>query len=351
MKVKITPDYIRQVDRDGMWDHLINFPSHWQEAVEFTKKVEWGIRADRIKNICFAGMGGSAIGADLLRAYSLDSCPVPVYVNRDYDIPAWVDDYTLFVACSFSGNTEETLSSLEQAREQGAQIVAVTSGGRLLVESSGEGYGYVKIPGGMPPRAALAYSFVPLFRLFHDLGYIDQPIEVLETTQAHLREQGEVLSDLDENRALEIAREIQDTLPIIYTGGGLTGPVGLRWRCQFEENSKVLAYGNQIPEMNHNEIVGWEQTAHLTGRLSVIILEDESDHPKVKQRMQIVKEMVDDLTVFSTRIPTRGEERLTRQFSLVQLGDWVSFYLALVNGVDPTPIAKIELLKSRLAEL
>lgn len=349
--MNLTKDRLSEIDKDNMWDNLVNFPDHWREAMEFTRELDWAVNREKIRNICFSGMGGSAIGADLITAYTMNECNIPVYVNRNYDIPGWVNENTLFVACSFSGNTEETLSALNLAQDKGAQIVAVTSGGKLLVEASGEGYGYVKIPGGMPARAALAYSFVPLYRLFEYLGFIHEGIDALEETASLIQEQVSVLSDFEDNQALNIARDLQDTLPIIYTSSGLMEPVGLRWRCQFEENSKILAYGHTVPEMNHNEIVGWEQTAHLTGRLSVIMLEDREAHEKVKQRMQIVRDLVGDLTVNVTVLRTTGQCRLARQLSLVQFGDWVSLYLALINDVDPTPIAKIDLLKSRLAEL
>jgi len=349
--MEITPEFLKDIDTDDMLGKLEGFPSQWREAVDLTRDVSWPIDSSRIRNVCISGMGGSAIGADIIRTHSLDQCPVPVFVNRRYDLPQWVGAHTLFVACSFSGNTEETLHALQQAKSKNAQIVAVTSGGKLLLEASREDYGYVKIPGGMPPRAALAYSFVPLFQLFNYLGFTDEGADALEETAKMLEEQAIILSETLNNPALMIAREIQDTLPIIYTGSGLLESVGLRWRGQFEENSKVLSYGNSIPEMNHNEIVGWEQVAHLTGRLSVIMLEDEDDHPKEKQRMQIVKELVEELTVYSTQLKSFGNSRLARQFSLIQIGDWVSFYLALINEVDPTPIAKIDLLKSRLAEL
>lgn len=351
MNEELTSQTLLDVDRDDMWGKLVHFPDHWTEIAASTQQKSWSLDSDSIDNVCLSGMGGSAIGADLLRSYTAGSSPVPVYVNRGYDIPHWVGKNTLFVACSFSGNTEETLSALDHAIERGAQVVAVTSGGQLLVKASREDFDYVKIPGGMPPRAALAYSFVPLFRLFQSLGYIDEDESALEETAELLRDQVRQLSDMDGNQALTIAREINETLPVIYTGHGLLEPVGLRWRGQFGENSKILAYGNTIPEMNHNEIVGWEQTAHLTGRLSVIMLEDESDHPKVQKRMKIVRELVEDQSVFLTRLRSAGESRLARLFSLVQLGDWVSVYLALINNVDPTPIAKIDLLKSRLAEL
>lgn len=339
------------IDRDNMWGKLVDFPRQWSEAIALTEETDWAIEPQRVRNICLAGMGGSAIGGDLIRTYTAGSTRFPFVVNRHYEVPGWVDRHTLFIASSYSGNTEETLAAMGEAVSRGAQVVAITSGGRLLVEASREGYGYVKIPGGLPPRSALAYSFVPLFRLFHTLGCIDEPQQVLERTGRMLGEQVQQLSDPENSRALQIARKLLDTLPVIYTGPGLLESVGMRWRCQFEENSKLLSYGNTVPEMNHNEIVGWEQVAHLTGRISVLILEDEQEHEKVRQRMEIVREMVDGLAVYVTKLRTSGESRLSRQFSLVQLGDWVSLYLALINSVDPTPIAKIDLLKSRLAEL
>ncbi|MEX0995255.1 MAG: bifunctional phosphoglucose/phosphomannose isomerase [Balneolaceae bacterium] len=347
----ISKEMIERIDQEGMWQKLCSFPRHWKESMEITQEVEWDIDKSRIRSVCFAGMGGSSIGADLVRAYTVNSCPVPVSVIRDYEIPGWVDDHTLFIACSFSGNTEETLSTLETAKERGAQLFAVTSGGRLLVEASREGFGYIKVPGGFPYRAALGYTFVPLFRLFQFLGYTPEGEEALDETAELLEEQVELYSNTDENRALSLARELMDTLPIIYAGSELTDPVAWRWRTQMEENAKTLSYGNRFPEMTHNEIVGWDQITHLTGRLAVFMLQDKEDNPRVTQRMKIVRDLIEDQTVFITRVGSTGYSRLARQFSLVQLGDWVSVYRALLEGVDPTPIAKIDLLKNRLAEL
>lgn len=350
MNAEHTPGRFRNVDRDNMWSLLFRFPDQWREAMAICQTASWNLDRSRIRNVLFAGMGGSAIGADLIRAYSLNSSPVPVYVNRNYRLPSWVDEQTLVVACSFSGDTEETLSALDEAMERGAQVAAVTSGGKLLMKMSAEGRNYVKVPGGMPPRAALAYSFVPLFSLFSYLGFLKESDTVLEETAVLLEEQARFLSDTESSRAMDLARQIQDTMPILYTGPDLLDPVGTRWCCQFEENAKILSYRNVVPEMNHNEIVGWEQVAHLTGRISVILLEDREDHPKVLQRMQIVREMVEEKAVHVARFNPTGNSRLARQFSLVQLGDWVSFYLAMLNGVDPTPITQIDLFKSRLAE-
>lgn len=343
-------EHIQTIDSQNMRELLVSFPEQWQEAMDITDELDLRVDRDRISKICFVGMGGSAIGADLIRAYSYKTCPFPVQVVRHYEIPNWVDEHTLFIACSFSGNTEETLTALAAARNSGAQTIGVTSGGELMLKAAKEGFDYIKIPGGMPPRAALGYSFVPLYRIFQHLGFLDEGDTALKETADFLSEQNELLSDPEDNEALALAEELNDTLPIFYSDATMMEPVNLRWRGQFAENAKTLSYGNTLPEMNHNEIVGWERIVHLTGRLSVVMLKDKEDNPRVKRRMEIVEELVEDQTASMHVLKTRGETRLARMFSLIQIADWTSFYLAVLNDVDPTPIAKIDLLKSKLAE-
>lgn len=343
-------NYIRSVDSQNMWDLLVDFPQQWSEAMKMTEEIELTVDQARIKNICFAGMGGSAIGADLIRAYSYKTCPYPIQVIRHYEVPQWVGEHTLFIGCSYSGNTEEVLSALEGARRQGAQSMAVTAGGQALLAAARQDFDYVKIPAGLPARAALGYSFLPLFRLFQQLGYIDEGEEALKETRQFLTEQNELLSDPSDNEALYLAENLNDTLPIIYSDALLMQPVNLRWRNQFEENAKTLAFGNSFPEMSHNEVVGWEDITHLTGRLTVIKLQDQEDNERVQRRMEVVDDLIADQTSSLHLLKTRGRSRLTRLFSLIQLADWTSFYLAMVNEVDPTPVAKIDLLKRRLAE-
>lgn len=348
--MELTKSDIEMYDTQQMWDLLAGFPNQWDEATKFTEELDLMLEPGQIDNICIAGMGGSAIGGDLIRAYSSESCPVPVQVIRDYTVPGWVGGDTLFIASSFSGNTEETLSALSVARERGAQTAAITSGGQLLLKATQGEFDYIKIPGGMPPRAALGYSFVSLFRIFQFLGYLDEGDEALSETEVLLNDQGTLLANLQDSEALALAGDLMDSLPIIYSNSTLLEPVNIRWRCQFEENSKTLAYGNTLPEMNHNEIVGWEHIAHLTGRLSVILLIDEEEDPRLKKRMHIVKELIEDQVTSISILKSRGESRLTRMFSLIQMADWTSYYLAILNEVDPTPIPKIDLLKSKLAE-
>jgi len=343
-------EHIETIDTQDMWQLLVNFPNQWDESIKQTEDLDLKLDTDRINNVCFAGMGGSAIGADLLKAYSYDSCPVPVQVVRHYRIPSWVDEHTLFVGCSFSGNTEETLSALNEAKERGAQLIGITSGGELMLKARKEEFNLVRIPGGMPPRTALGYSFVPLFRIFKKLGYLKEDSEVLFETEKFLLEQASLFADFEDNEALALARDLQDSLPVVYSDATHMAPVNLRWRCQFEENAKTLAYGGELPEMNHNEIVGWEYIAHLTGRLSVIMLVDDEDDSRVQKRMRIVRELIEDQAASYHVLKTKGTSRLTRMFSLIQMADWTSFYLAILHEEDPTPIAKIDLLKSKLAE-
>lgn len=343
-------EHIKTIDSQNMWGFLAGFPRQWKEAMQMTENLDLTVDQERINKICFAGMGGSAIGADLIRAYSYKTCPYPIQVIRHYEIPNWIDENTLFIACSFSGNTEETLTALAGARDKGAQTIGVTSGGELMLKAAKEDFDYIKIPGGMPPRAALGYSFVPLYRIFQYFGFVDEQDGALKETATFLSEQNDLLSNPEDNEALNLAEELNDTLPIFYSDSTMMEPVNLRWRGQFAENAKTLAYGNTLPEMNHNEIVGWERIVHLTGRLSVVLLIDREDNPRVQRRMEIIEELVKDQTSSIHVLKTRGQTRLTRMFSLIQLADWTSFYLAVLNNIDPTPIAKIDLLKSKLAE-
>jgi len=343
-------DRIRAIDSQNMGDFLKGFPRQWKEAMEFTQNLNLSIDRSRIQKICLVGMGGSAMGGDLMRGYTYSTCALPFQVVRHYQVPGWVDEQTLFIACTYSGNTEEVLTALKDAKNRGAQIVGITSGGELLRKAAREEFDCIKVPGGLPGRAALAYNFVPLYRIFQYLGFLDEGERALVETQQFLEEQNELFANPADNEALNLAEELNQTLPIIYSDATMMEPVNVRWRSQFGENAKTLAYGNTLPEMNHNEIVGWERVIHLTGRLSVVILEDRDDNKRVQQRMEIVRELINDQVASLHILKTRGDSRLTRLFSLVQFADWTSYYLALLDEIDPSPVAKIDLLKSKLAE-
>ncbi|HKJ45428.1 MAG TPA: bifunctional phosphoglucose/phosphomannose isomerase [Balneolales bacterium] len=342
---------IKEIDREGMWGFTSAFPDQWDQATELSRDLNITTDAARIKNVVITGMGGVAMGGDLVRAYAENQNKIPVVVFRHYELPAWVGEETLVIACSYSGDTEETIIALEEAQARGAQLICITSGGKLLELARKYDIDHIQIPSGLPSRSALAYSFIPQFRIFKELGFITAEENTLEISSRFLHAQEEKLSNFNENEALSLAREIQDTLPVIYSDSRLMAPVNIRWISQFEENAKTLSYGNYFPEMTHNEIVGWEQIAHLTGRLSVIFLSDKEDNDRVKKRMEITKELISEQVAGLYVLKTQGHDRLTRLLSLVQFADWTSLYLAILNKTDPTPVAKIDLLKMKLADV
>ncbi len=348
--IELSESAIRNIDSENMWDLLVAFPDYWDKAILFTADLDLNINKPGVKNVIISGMGSSSIAGDLIKAYAAPFCPVPVEVRRHYELPGWVDEHTLFLACSYSGDTEETLFSIEEAQKRGAQIICITSGGRIWEKVKADELNCIKIPGGISARAALAYSFIPYYRIFQEMGFLEEEENSLKETSDFLHQQIGKFSNYEENEALNLAREIQDTLPIIYSDTSMMEAVNLRWCGQLEENAKTLTYSNLFPEMNHNEIVGWEQIAHLTGRMSVIMLYDEDDNARVRTRMEITRELISEHVAGFHILVTQGESRLTRLFSLVQFADWTSIYLAFLNDVDPTPVAKIDLLKKKLAE-
>ncbi|HKI47393.1 MAG TPA: bifunctional phosphoglucose/phosphomannose isomerase [Balneolales bacterium] len=349
--VSLTQKKIAAVDSENMFKLVRDFPNHWQKAMSYSK--DQGIKVDisRVRNIMISGMGGSAISGDLIGAYVEDRLPIPLIVNRHYRLANWVREDTLFIGCSYSGNTEETLTATNEALGRGAQVIVMTSGGALLDLAQKRDLQYIKIPGGLPPRAALAYKFIPLYQFFRNVGFIEEDDNPFSETLNLLLEQNQSYQNFEENEALSLAETVKDTLCVIYSDGKLMAPVNVRWRTQFEENAKTLCYGGVLPEMNHNEIVGWENVAHLTGRLSVIFLRDKEDDPRVTKRINVTREIIEESAASVHTFRSRGESRMARMFSLIQFGDWVSLYLALITNTDPTPIVRIDLLKRKLAEV
>jgi glucose/mannose-6-phosphate isomerase len=305
-----------------------------------------------ISHIVVSGMGGSAIGGDVVRAVTAASLRVPLLVSRDYRLPGFIDSSTLVVASSYSGNTEETLSSYEQARAAGATIICLTSGGKLAALARDYGHPVIQLPAGLPPRAALGYSAIILFGTLTALG-------VLPDMAGHFDETVAILNGLvtrygpgapeSGNQAKIIARSLWGRLVGVYASNALLDPAAVRWRGQIEENAKNLAFHHLLPEMNHNELVGWELPAQVLQQVGVVFLRDRGDHPQVQRRFDFTREIVAQKTSVVHEVWTEGESLLARIFSLICLGDFVSYYLACLNAVDPTPVPVIETLKQKLA--
>ena len=319
------------IDNSNMLKVIEDFPQQCKTAMELPKGMAVSGKIDKI---VVAGMGGSAVSGDLLKTFMHDS-KIPVFVVRDYKVPNFVDEKTLFFAVSYSGNTEETLSAFEDASRKNAKIIAVTGGGQLGAMAKK----VIKIPGGLQPRSALGYLFFPVLGVLSNSGIIDVKNNELE-------ELFSILSKADEFKAAgeRLAKKIQNKIPIVYSSE-LFGAVAYRWKTQLNENSKVAAFHHVFAEMNHNELVGY-QSMNKNDFISIFI-RDKFDSERIKKRMDITKEIISS-KVDVEEIFTRGEHLLSRIFSGVYCGDFASYYLALANKIDPTPVTVIENLKKKL---
>ncbi|MDW7679945.1 MAG: bifunctional phosphoglucose/phosphomannose isomerase [bacterium] len=343
---------IKATDKHDMLQLLLNFPEQFKTAVEIGKSITHQLDPDKIHHLIFAGMGGSAIGGDLIVSCLAPQLNIPAMVNRNYRLPNFVNQKSLVVICSFSGNTEESLSCYEDAKSKNAHVLCVSSGGELKSRAERDGFPIIVVPGGMPPRCALAYLCIPALIFLTKTGFAElHPNDVSETQQLLEQKANAYAPDQSENQAIQIAQNLSNRLPIIYSCTDLLHVAAMRWKGQFSENAKVHAFFNVFPELNHNEIVGWEKLPDFLTRTQILYLKDREDHPRSKKRMAITGKILEKVTNPVIELETEGESRLARLFSMIYLGDMVSFYLAMLYNVDPTPVEKIQLLKDQLKKL
>lgn len=345
---------IEKYDKSSMLELIESFPDQCQDAkcIGDDLSLPEGFKSS-YKNIVCTGLGGSAIGADLVRSYVAFDAKIPIFVNRNYNLPNFVDKDTLVIVSSYSGDTEEVLSAYRDARARGSKAIVITSGGKLANAAEEDDVLCINIPGGFPPRAALGYSFFPLLMLFSKLGIIKDQSGSIDDAIHNLRKLknnriGYKIKH-QENLAKKIANEILNKFIVIYGAQDHIDSVVTRWRGQFAENSKTLASSHVFPEMNHNEIVGWENPKKVLKDFAVIILRDAQDHPRISRRMDVTKHILKKEKIQVIEVHSTGKGLLARIFSLIYIGDFVSFYLAILNGIDPTPIGRITYLKKELA--
>jgi glucose/mannose-6-phosphate isomerase len=303
--------------------------------------------------VAVLGMGGSGISGDVVAALAPGAgLAVPVVTVKGYSLPAFVGSRTLVFAVSYSGNTEETLDCLEQAREAGARLVAVSSGGRLVQVAEKEGIPLFKIPGGLQPRASLGYLFVPILSALERMGLVrgtlDELRSAVETLSERSREYGRA-ADLESNPTKRLAKDLVGYMPVVYGSEGPLAVAALRWKAQLNEMAKVPAFSNSFPELNHNETVGWQNLEEIGSRCHLVVLRERNEHPRIASRIDITLDLLSDSFGRVSQIYARGSNRLERMLDIMYFGDFTSVYLALALGQDPTPVARIEELKKRLA--
>jgi glucose/mannose-6-phosphate isomerase len=353
MPITLSQEEIARIDRDDMAARIAGFPAQAREGIAIGRAARISLRIRGLKQIVFCGLGGSAIAGDLLRCLLADQLRIPFIVNRHYTLPRSVGPDTLVIVSSYSGNTEETNAAHREALRKKARVLCITSGGTTARLARLRGTPCILIPGGSPPRAALAYSFFPLLIVLGKLGLIRRPDRGIAETLELCEAKAEIyrLPDAAVNPAFRLAQSIAGRITVIYSSTGPLEAVNTRWRGQIAENSKSLCFGHLLPEMNHNELVGWEVLRDQMREMAVLFLRDRGDHPRVAVRIDVTRGLLGQVTPHVQEIWSEGNSPLARLFSLVHLGDWVSYYLALLHGVDPTPVAAIDHLKRELAEI
>lgn len=320
------------IDSQNMKEVLDRFPQQIKEAYHLGDSI----RVDKpVNKILLIGMGGSVIGGKLLKDY-LD-LPLPVETCHDYDIPAWVDDSTLVIATSYSGNTEETISSYRKARRKNAFIIVLTSGGRLLKMAQMAKQQVVLLPEHLQPRNAVAYTFFPILSILENAKLIPGQASMVKKVVDALKKPG------FEKVAKGLVEKLYNKVPLIYASQQFSG-VAYRWKTQFNENSKIMAFYHTFPELDHNAITGFE---HVVGHFEVIMLKSNLDTPRMQKKMTITEKMIRercDLTVLNMK----GEHHLVQMFTAIYIGDLASYFLALRYKVDPSPVELVERLKKEM---
>jgi glucose/mannose-6-phosphate isomerase len=346
--MQLTPEAITSVDGAGQLADIVALPEHLRDAL-------WRVESAKLEpddspgGLVVAGMGGSAIGGLLARAALGDRASRPIVISRDYGLPAWTTPDTTVLCASYSGNTEETLAAYEAAGALGARRIVATTGGRLAASARADKVPVIPLPGGFQPRAAVGYSLVVALEVAGLCGAGERVHCEIDVAAAHAeRLVSKWGPDAPEDSlAKEIARGLHGTIPQV-AGSGLTAPIAYRWKTQINENAKWPCFSHELPELDHNEIVGWDGAAEH-GRLSAVFLDDSDLHPRVRQRIELTRGLIAASAAATYRVETVGEDRVERLVSLVLLGDLVSIYLAVLRGVDPSPVPAIERLKGELA--
>ena len=324
-----------------MYDVIAAFPEQLREAVEIGKAATINKPLNPIRNILVTGLGGSGMGANVVIDLLSDTLRVPMAVNKDYHLPNYVNKNTLLIASSYSGNTEETVMALQQGIERGAKIVCVTSGGKMAKMAKDNGLDLIMLPAGRPPRGCLGYSMVQQLFILHKLGFMGKNLlSDLEKAADMLDKETDALK----TTAQKYAKQWHDKLPILYAPEGY-GSVAIRWRQQINENGKMLCWHHVIPEMNHNELVGWRTESD---QWLPIFFNAPDVFVRNQYRIEINKTILDKYSKNVFELKAKGRTHLQRLLYLMFLGDWVSWYLAEQRQVDAMEVKVIDYLKGEL---
>lgn len=355
MNILDDPARIKEIDKEDMLEVEENFYLQLVEAKKIVQKTDLEkIKGKKFSGIAFLGMGGSGFAGDIIKALIKDDIDIPVEIVKGYRLPSFVKSGWLVVAVSYSGNTEETISAANQALDRGCEILMVCSGGKLENIARSNNKTIIKIPSGLQPRGAIGYLFFPSYLALDHLDIIKIPSRDIEEALDLIKEKAGLYNrevGSDKNFAKNIALKISNNLPIVYGTEGLLSAVAYRLKCEFNENSKTPCWWNEFPELNHNETVGWERLKETTRKFTLLVFREKNEKIRIKKRIDVTLNLIRENVSEIIEIPVEGKSKLAKALSTMYLGDIASVYLALLAGIDPSTVEKIQLLKAELAKL
>ena len=340
----------KNIDKENMYKAIWEFPDNLKDSLELGNQISINQNYKDIKSVLIAGMGGSAIGGNVVSILEEKNINVPLFVCRGYDLPNWVNENTLVICSSYSGNTEETLAALDNALNNNAQVCGFTTGGELAIKLNSLNKDVVIIPSGLQPRAALAFSFVPMIKILEKIGIINTEIDswLPITINSLIKNRKLYSADSIENPTFRLAEKIYDKIPIIYSNLTTLGIAAMRLKGQICENGKMLCYYNDLPELNHNEVVGWENNEKIFKYLAVLWLNDINDNSRIKHRQDITKRLLNKVGIEQFEIEMKENLFQDRFLNMIHYGDWLSFWCAIKHSTDPSPVENISILKKEL---
>jgi glucose/mannose-6-phosphate isomerase len=341
----------KRIDPQGMLDRIRDLPHQCRAAWQEIQTLRLPEDYCDIENVVILGMGGSAIAGDFLRSLVALESPIPIFSHRDYELPLLVDGRTLLIASSYSGNTEEVLSCFERGLGTGAKKVIITGGGKLLSTARANGVPAFVFHYESEPRAALGYGIMPLLAIAQKVDVVadkDEDVDEAIAAMIDLATRIDETVPLDSNPAKQLAQRLHQRLPVVY-GAGILAQVARRWKGQLNETSKMWCFYEELPEANHNALVGYGLPKEIAAKALVVFLRAPSLHPRILLRYDLTQTALEEAGVESATVDAEGKSPLAQMMSAVLFGDWVSLYLAVLNGVEPAPTPPIVTLKERLA--
>lgn len=339
---------MKLIDKSNMLGFCVDAENHYHKAAKIGASIEIGY--PKPSAIIIAGMGGSAIGGELLKDWARDKIKIPIEVIRDYHLPAYADEKTLVLVSSYSGDTEESLSAFLDAIKRKCMIFCLSSGGAIISSAEKLKVPYVRVPTGMAPRVALPYMFIPLLFCMEKLGLVSgvaSEVEEALTVLDQVVKENLPTKPSEENLAKTFAMNLEGLVPIIY-GFDFYRAVAQRFKQQFNENSKIAAKWEYFPELDHNEVVGWQKSEQVAENFAIIFIRDKDEPVGISSRIEITKRLIEPIGVDMYEIYSQGKGILAKMISTICLGDFISVYLAIYRKIDPTPVPTIITLKNEL---